>query len=103
MQWWEQMNINNYVIYDACIKKWGKTSQILMVIEELNELAVTLCHSLRKIKKFDRQAIINELVDVKIMLEQLQIILQVSDIDLRALKIQKLERVKNLLGVENTP
>jgi len=89
--------IEAFQIYKNCIAQWGETSQILMVIEELNELAVVLCHSLRANKPFDLDHIKEEMADVQIMLEQLKVILSISDVELSEERQKKLQRVKELL------
>lgn len=94
------MNIDEFRLYKKCVDQWGTTSQILMVIEELNELAIELCHSLRVNKPFNIEHITEEIVDVKLMLDQLQYILKISDGKLKNVRYKKIERLKELLGIE---
>jgi len=94
------MDIDEFRLYRKCVDQWGETSQILMCIEELNELAVELCHSLRAIKPFNMENIIGEIADVKLMLDQLQYILKISDGKLENVRHKKIERLKKLLGIE---
>lgn len=84
-------------IYERCVHLWGATSQFMMVIEELNELATVLCHGLRANKPFDLEEIKGEMVDVQIMLEQLQFMLKFSDEELSIEREKKLARLIDLM------
>lgn len=89
-----------YEIYASCVHLWGSTSQFLMVIEELNELAVTLCHGLRGNKPFELEDIKGEMADVQVMLEQLQYMLKFTDQELQEERQKKLQRLKELIKFE---
>lgn len=54
------------------IKKWGELPQLVMVMEELAELAQEVSKEYRG--KGDLHKLTNEIADVEIMLEQLKII-----------------------------
>ncbi len=84
-------------IFEECLFKWGKPSQILMTLEELNELGLVLCHSLRKIKKVTKKEIIEEITDVKLMIDQMQYIFEITDDELFNMRLAKLSRLRRLL------
>lgn len=95
--------ISDIEFYEMCkeaIYQWGETSQFLMVLEELNELAVVVAHGLRANKPFDIQDFITEMADVRIMLRQLQVMLKISDQQLIDEEQKKLKRLKELLETE---
>ncbi len=56
-------------IYQATINKWGEEAQYDQAVEECAELIAALKHYRRG--KIDRQAVIDELADVSLMLGQL--------------------------------
>ena len=80
-----------HLMQDA-IKHWGEASQIMMAIEESNELALVLCHSMRKFKVVKKADIAKEISDVRLMTEQLQIIFDISNPYLEELRQKNLER-----------
>ncbi len=85
-----------HLMQDA-IKHWGEVAQIMMAIEESNELALVLCHSMRKLKVVKKEEIAKEISDVRLMTEQLQLIFDISDPYLEELRQKNLERLKELL------
>jgi len=95
------ITIDNEILNEA-LKKWGVPPQILMVIEELSELSQALCKSFRK-ADMNETAIIEEMADVYIMLEQLKIIFKniyiVSEFDkqLQNNINYKLDRLKQIV------
>ena len=89
-------------IYKKVIKTYGKQHQILLAVEELAELQKEL------LKNFNRNAtnisaIIDEIADVHIMLEQLEIIYKIDGSECNAAIVKKLKRLKTLVyGIEST-
>lgn len=61
-------------IYKDAIRKWGMEAQIIIAMEECAELIVSLSKVLRYGFSDTHEAVIEELADVEIMLEQMQII-----------------------------
>lgn len=59
-------------IYEKLIETFGEKAQIIVAIEELSELQKALCKYLRGYANFEN--IVEEIADVKIMLEQLELI-----------------------------
>ncbi len=81
-------------IYTKLIKKYDK-QQIIVAIEELSELQKELCKHLRE--QTNEKAIIEEICDVQIMLEQIILYFGISVLDLDTEKRFKLERTKERL------
>lgn len=65
-------------IYHDAIEFFGNTSQKIMVIEEMSELAKELCKELRN--RGNVENIADELADVEITLAQLKIIYNIHDL-----------------------
>ena len=86
--------------YDKIIGKFGENNQVLKCVEELNELAQVLC----KLNSADTggvtyKKIVEEIADVEIMIQQVKIILDISDDDIAATKNYKIMRTaKRYLG-----
>lgn len=78
-------------IYKSMIEKFGKEAQTIVAIEELSELQKVLCKHLRGQTNFEN--IVEEIADVKIMLEQLELIF---DCDLLVIQemAKKLQRTE---------
>jgi len=93
--------MNESEIFKECVNHYEEVSQILMAIEELSELIVELCHSLRAVKPFNLKRITEEIADAKLMLDQLQYIFHVSDVDLSRIRESKISRLKGLLAEVN--
>jgi NTP pyrophosphatase (non-canonical NTP hydrolase) len=84
-------------IAEKAVKKWGKHLQLLKIQEEAIELALAISHyncpTRDKAKTYP--ALIDELADMEIMLEQARVIFDATEIDER---VQfKKERLKNIL------
>jgi len=103
-------------VYKRAIEAWGIGPQLLMVVEEMAELAKAILKLARSHEGKEAQAIMSvmeEAADVEIMLEQLRLILlHVSgterpmradlqlDMGVDSIKAQKLERLAVRLGRE---
>jgi len=91
-------------LYERALKKWGIEAQVSMAIEEMAELTVELCHSLRQNKFVAPTKVLEELADVQIMVEQLTLIFSSEIFDGQARKEefevyrrQKLQKLKMYL------
>ena len=88
--------------YNEIINKFGKDNQILKCVEELNELSQALC----KFNSADSgevtfEKVVEEIADVEIMLNQIKIILNISESDVETMKNYKIMRTaKRYLGGE---
>ena len=74
------------------IRIYGKSAQVDMAIEEMSELHVALLHERRGREK----NIAEEIADTEIMLQQLEMIFDVSK-EVETIKAEKLERLKERL------
>ncbi len=81
------------------ILTWGEESQIKMAVEECAELLVAIMHRSRN--RVTNKAVVEELVDVSLMVEQLRMIYD-KDGDFETIRTQKLERLEKLLYPKRT-
>ena len=72
---------------------WGYTNQMDKAVEELAELTVALHHF--KNGKVKGEAVIDEIADVKIMVEQLSIMFGIDAVNVR--ETEKLLRLKSII------
>lgn len=84
-------------MYKKAINKWGYGSQINMVIEELSELIVVIQQDKRG--RTTPKEMASEIVDAKIMLEQLIIMFDNEEL-IDEIKKEKLERLEKRLERE---
>ena len=85
---------------DICVlalETYGADAQTLMVFEEMSELQKELCKQARGIG--DRMAIVEEIADVEITLEQMKILYNCAAM-VEKFKIEKLERLKRSVLTE---
>lgn len=75
----------------------GKQLQTFVAIEEMSELMKELVKFQRG--EQNRAAIIEELADVYIMLEQIEIMFDISTSDILKFREKKIERIKEGLGL----
>ena len=87
------------ILYEKAIEEWGETAQIRVLQEELCELSLSLHHLLRKNRKVTYHEIADETADVKIMLEQFNIIHPMSDLIANAKK-KKLRKLAKYLNYD---
>lgn len=88
--------MNLETVYQATLDKWGEDAQYDQAVEECAELIAALKHFRRG--KIDKQALIDELADVTLMLGQLTWMFGQAEID-AAIK-GKLEKLNSLLEAE---
>lgn len=74
------------------IRIYGKSAQVDMAIEEMSELHVALLHE----RRGRENNIAEEIADTEIMLQQLEMIFDVSE-EVETIKAEKLERLKERL------
>lgn len=93
------------VIYDEMVHRYGASSQIDQAVEEMSELIQALHKHRRSLKQghkiasLKEYAILDELADVRIMIEQLQNIFSFSEATLKNQESLKLNRQKNRLNL----
>jgi NTP pyrophosphatase (non-canonical NTP hydrolase) len=86
-------------LYRLAIAKWGKNLQKLMTIEECSELTKALTKEIRQENtSYNNQQVCEEIADLKIMLEQLEIIYDKKTIE--GFREEKLDRLKIRLGLK---
>ena len=90
-------------VYEHAIDKYGIKPQMLMVIEEMSELAKAICKFFRVPGYLEPDegvidAIAEETADVTIMLEQLRLILGINDNVCEHMD-QKIERLAERLDL----
>ncbi len=90
MQKWERD------ILAKAINKYGVNAQLDMCIEEMSELTKEICKYKRG--QHDHDAIVEEMADVYIMLEQLQMMMVIDPEELNNMIFKKVDRLKERLG-----
>ena len=85
-------------ILKACVDKWGKKAQLLMVIEECAELIKAVAKADRRLTH--RGEILDERVDVQLMLFQLDYIYGFTESEIEAVTIVKLNKLQRKLNDE---
>jgi len=90
--------MNKYEMFELSLKKWGITSQILMLVEELNELAVASLHLLRKLKDKEKtlEQFAEEIADVEFMIEEMKYYFK-NEQKIKLYRAYKEERLKQIL------
>ncbi len=86
---------------EKAVEVYGKDMQLTVAVEELSELIKEICKHKRGAD--NREAIIEELADCSIMMEQIGIIFGIGDLELLSKKAEKLHRLDDRLseGREN--
>ncbi len=85
-----------YKILKEAINRWGIRDQIDQTIEELSELITALLHYKRD--KCIRSDVLDERCDVGIMLKQLDIIYNFTEIEINTVMNDKINKLKNKLN-----
>lgn len=87
-------------VFKEAIGRYGRTSQVFMLIEEMAELQDAVCkYNRERVKK---SAVIEEIADVRIMLDQLEIIIDAPKGKVNAVMSHKINRLKNRLKLEES-
>ena len=83
-------------ILEKAIKYYGPQNQMMQTMEELSELSVAISKCIRYPDKIEtKQHIIEEIADVLIMIDQLKIILDIKDYEIRCYRDYKLQRLNS--------
>ena len=83
----------------SAIGKWGKSIQLIMVIEEMAELTKAISKNFRG--EDNRDKILEETADVFIMLEQIKIIFNIKQEELNDVIDSKMKRLEKRLNIDN--
>lgn len=86
-------------VYQLAVEKWGASAQLDMLHEEIGELMVAINHYRRDNREGTREAIIEEIADVEIMLGQLTFMIDAGE-DVMLCKMEKMKRLKSKLREE---
>jgi len=82
-------------LYNKAKTKWGVRAQLIKAIEEMSELTKELAKSLNG--NTDRQHTAEEVADVKIMIEQIELFLEIEWL-VEQYKRKKLDRLERLVS-----
>ena len=90
--------MNKHEMFELSLKKWGLQSQILMLVEELNELAVASLHLLRRLKDKEKalEQFAEEIADVEFMIEEMKYYFK-NEQKVKLYRTYKEERLKQIL------
>lgn len=92
--------MDNRKVYKDALDTWGAEAQTKMLFEEIGELMQAVCKASR-VKNWDQRMkvwhnIAEEIADVKIMLDQMEILFDVEDA-VEACKEEKIARLAKRL------
>jgi NTP pyrophosphatase (non-canonical NTP hydrolase) len=97
--------VDEHELFKQAVDKWGRLSQIDMMIEECAELTKALCKLRRKHHPSDTAALVNdiceEIADVQIVAGQMRIVFGAEEVD--DWYKEKVARLQNLLNREGKP
>ena len=82
-------------VYKKAIEKWGAVAQIFTFYEEIGELMTAINHYKRD--RISKECLASEFADVTIMLEQMLILFDLTDM-VKEAKDFKLKRLEALLN-----
>lgn len=95
--------IDEEILFEKALKKWGFEAQLEMVVEECAELIVAIKHAQRKKNKASfrerEDNIIEEAVDVGLMLDQLKVMIR-RPLLWKETRERKLKHLEGLLEEE---
>ena len=90
--------MNKRETYKRAIKYWGKELQIGMLMEEVSELMIAI-NRYRRGRETNKNKIAEEIADVKIMLEQIQVMFNITSVNQwHEQKLLKLKRLMETKG-----
>ena len=90
------MNIFEEALFQRCIKKWGADLQKVVAMEECCELAKVISKQLRR--DASREEVLAEIADVRIMLDQMLVILGFDEEEENAVRRIKIKRLRGKVG-----
>ena len=88
------------LLYQQALVNWGTDSQLMMLFEEMAELTVAVTHCFRNLPlDGDKHTanIAEEIADVRIMLEQIAFIFDISDDSICEKEEEKILRLRKRL------
>lgn len=96
----EKFKINKKDVYNKAKQIYGIDGQVIKAIEELAELQKELCKFI--LEDGNTAHIIEEIADVKIMIEQLELIFECKAA-VKKVKAEKIQRLSDWLDEEENP
>lgn len=88
---------NRFVIYERLRAKFGEENQLVKALEELAELQKEICKCIYSGINTDINNLIEEIADVKIMIEQILHIYEIDPKEIQRAKVNKLIRTEKML------
>jgi hypothetical protein len=85
--------ISEQDVYRSAVKYWGLQHQVKVAMEELAELSAALSKYERKPNDINREAMVDEMADALIVIQQMKIAFDVKDREILACKRFKLHRL----------
>lgn len=85
-------------VLKRAIETYGAEAQLNVAIEELSELIKEICKHKRYMD--NTKAILEEMADCYIMLEQMQMIFGLSGTDISDMMSKKVDRLKYILDID---
>ena len=88
--------MHRQIIYEKAIKYWGKELQVGMLTEEVSELLIAVNKFRRNDTAQNHFNIVEEIADVRIMLEQIMFLFKITErmvTEREANKLKKLEKM----------
>ncbi len=85
-------------VFEAAIKRYGEAQQLVVLFEEMSELQKAICKAIRYNKNQFYNSIAEEMADVRIMLDQAELIFGCHD-DSEMWRLDKVVRLKERLGM----
>ena len=82
-------------IFNDAVEKLGRRSQFNKSLEELAELTLALIHY--KEGKASHDDVVDEIVDVSIMIEQLKVLMEISNEELTKKWEEKLSKLQTII------
>lgn len=86
-------------VYEKALDKWGRVAQVFMLFEEMAELQKAVCKWERDPSREKLMAIADEVADVRIMLEQIQIVFGIEEARVKDIMTAKVGRLAERLGM----
>ena len=88
-------------LYRKAIGHWEEGLQVGMLGEEMAELTIAVNKFRRKRGVKELKKVIGEIADVKVMLEQIQVLFNIDDKEIKSEYLSKIEKLKRRLGVSS--
>ncbi len=83
-------------LFSQAVKQWGVDAQVLLAIEEMSELTKELCKLKRRDYSYTAesiQALIEEIADVRLMIDQVAYMFDINGQDMYNLKVNHLKEL----------